>query len=280
MSKKNPDSSSITVIKPATGWSPIDFKELWAFREILLFLVSRDIKVKYKQTYLGIAWAILQPVANMIVFTLFFGRLAKIPSDGLPYPVFTFTALLPWTYFQTAVNFSSTCLVSNQQLISKIYFPRLLLPVSSSLAALVDLLISSLFLFIIMGYYGIYPSAHLLYVPLFIVLALISALGVGLWLSSINVKYRDVQYTIPFLVQMWLFLTPVVYPASMIPDKYKVLYGLNPMVAVIEGFRWALVDKPFPQTSMMICSISISLVLLISGAYFFKRTERIFADVV
>lgn len=280
MSKDNLGSSSITVIKPASGWSPINFQELWVFREILLFLVVRDIKVKYKQTYLGIAWAILQPIANMIVFTLFFGKLAKIPSDGLPYPVFTFTALLPWTYFQTAVNFSSTSLVANQQLISKIYFPRLLLPASSTVAALVDLFISSLFLFVLMGYYGLYPTIHIVWVPLFILLALIAALGVGLWLSSINVKYRDVQYTIPFLVQLWLFLTPVVYPASMIPEKYKVLYGLNPMVAVIEGFRWAIVDKPFPQTSMMICSICVSLILLISGAYYFKRTERYFADVV
>ena len=274
-------SEKITVIRPASGWSPINFKELWSFRELLGFLVVRDIKVKYKQTFFGIAWAVLQPFVQMIVFTLFFGRLAKIDTEGIPYPVFSFTALLPWAYFSTALSFSSTSLVSNQHLVSKIYFPRLLLPASASVAALVDLAISMVLLIFIMARYSMFPTLQAFWVIPFIILAFVTALGCGMWLSAINVKYRDVQYTIPFMVQVWLFLTPVVYPASLVPEKFRILYGLNPMVAVIEGFRWATIPgKELPGATMMTVSIFVGIAIFITGAYYFKRMEKEFADVV
>jgi len=281
---KTPDFSSqehISVIRPVAGWIPINFSELWSFRELLGFLVIRDIKVKYKQTFLGIAWAIIQPVAYTIVFSLFFGKLAKMPSEGQPYPLFSFTSLLLWTYFQTALTFSSTSLVINQQLVSKIYFPRLLLPVAASLAALVDLLISLIFFMFVLLYYDILPTARMFWAAPFIFLAFMTALGVGMWLSAINVKYRDVQYTIPFLTQLWLFVSPVVYPSSMVPEEFRILYGLNPMVAAIEGFKWAVLpDMPFPSASMMILSLLIAAAVFISGAYYFRRMEKQFADVV
>ena len=269
-----------TIIQPKTGWSSIDFRELWDFRELLGFLVVRDIKVKYKQTFIGIAWAVLQPLVTMVIFTIFFGRLAKMPSEGLPYEVFSFIALIPWTYFATALTFSSTSLVTNQHILSKIYFPRLMLPAGAVLAALADLLISLVFLFAMLMVYGIFPTPRALWLAPFTLLALITALGCGLWLSAINVKYRDIQYAVPFGIQIWMFVTPVVYPSSLIPDGFKWLYGLNPMVAVIEGYRWALVDKPFPPIGMMTISVMVSLALFVGGLYYFRRMEKDFADVV
>ena len=269
------------VIKPAKGWLAIDLGELWSFRELLVFLVIRDIKVKYKQTFLGIAWAILQPLAYTIVFSLFFGRLAKIPSEGQPYGLFSFTALLLWTYFQTALSFSSTSLVTNQQLVSKIYFPRLLLPASASIAALVDLLVSLGFFVLVLLYYDIAPTTRMFWAVPFVFLALTTALGVGMWLSAINVKYRDVQYTVPFLIQLWLFVSPVVYPSSMVPEGLRILYGLNPMVAVLEGFKWAILPgMPFPSIPMMVISILIIVAVFVGGAFYFRKMENEFADVV
>lgn len=277
----NDPSEQITVLRPSTGWIPIDFNELWSFHELLGFLIVRDIKVKYKQTFLGIAWAVLQPLAYTIVFSLFFGRLAKVPSEGQPYGLFSFTALILWTYFQTALNFSSTSLVTNNQLVSKIYFPRLLLPAGASLAALVDLLITLVLLMIILPIYGVTITPRLLWALPFIALAVLTALGAGMFLSAINVKYRDVQYTIPFLTQLWLFLSPVVYPSSMVPEGLRFLYGLNPMVAVIEGFKWAILPgMNFPSVPMMTVSVIIILSLFVGGAYYFRRMEKDFADVV
>ena len=274
-------SEKVTVIRPMTGWISVNFRELWSFRELLGFLVVRDIKVKYKQTYLGIAWAVLQPLAYTIVFSLFFGRLAKMPSEGQPYGLFSFTALILWTYFQTALSFSSTSLVTNQQLVTKIYFPRLLLPAGASLAALVDLLITLVLLLFVLPFYNVPITPRMLWTLPFIALAVLTALGAGMWFSAINVKYRDVQYTIPFLMQLWLFLSPVVYPSSMVPEDYRFLYGLNPMVAVIEGFKWAVLPgMSFPAVPMMIVSILTILVLFSGGAYYFRRMEKDFADVV
>lgn len=270
----------ITLIRPESGWSPIDFSELWRHRELLLFLIIRDIKVKYKQTWIGIAWAVLQPLAAMIVFTVFFGRLAKIPSDGQPYEVFSYLALVPWFYFATALTSSSLSLVGNTALLTKVYFPRLLLPIGSSAAALVDLAVSLATLLVLLTLYGFAPSWRALWLPPLILLAFITALGFGFWLSAINVRYRDVQYTIPFLIQIWLFITPVIYPASLVPEGLRWLYGINPMVTVIEGFRWALTDRPLSSWPMMLISIMVSLTVFVSGSYYFRRTERDFADVV
>ena len=270
-----------TVISPAKSWVPLNLRELWQYRELLGFLVARDIKVKYKQTFLGIAWAVLQPFAYTLVFTLFFGRLAQVPSEGQPYALFSFTAMVLWTYFQTALNFSSTSLVTNAHLVSKIYFPRLLLPASASMAGLIDLLVSMVFLVPILIYYDVALTSRMFLAVPFILLALITALGVGMWLSAINIKYRDVQYTIPFLTQLWLFVSPVVYPSSMVPEKWRMLYGLNPMVAVIEGFKWAILpDMPFPSPDMMKISILISVAIFIGGMFYFRRLEKEFADVV
>jgi len=276
----NRNAKPVSIIKPSTGWMPIDFRELWRFRELLYFLILRDIKVKYKQTFIGVAWAVLQPLVSMIVFTLFFGRLAGIPSEGMPYPVFSFIGLLPWTYFATALQVGNTSLVGNSQLLSKIYFPRLLLPSSAVFAALLDLLISMAFLFILLAWYGIHPTGRIVWLLFFILISALTALGVVLWLSAVNVKYRDVQYAVPFLVQIWFFMTPVVYPSSLVPESIRFLYGLNPMVAVVEGFRWAIVDKEFPSIVMVIISVLVSLMLLVSGAYYFRRMESEFADVV
>jgi lipopolysaccharide transport system permease protein len=271
----------VTVIQPQTGWLPIDFAELWSHRGLLGFLVLRDLKVKYKQTALGVAWAFLQPLVKMAIFTLFFGRLAKVPSEGVPYAVFSFAALLPWTYFDTALSFSSTSLVANAPLLSKVYLPRLMLPTAAAIAPLADFAISLLLLFVLLPLYHVPLTWRLVWALPFIALTAVTALGCGLWLSAINVKYRDVQYTVPFLMQIWLFLTPVVYPSGLVPPAYRVLYGLNPMVAAVEGFRWAaLPGTAFPSAPMMAVSLVVSLSLLIGGAHFFTRLEREFADVV
>lgn len=278
MSETKP-KSPITVIKPMKGWAPINFAEVWRFRDLLVIFILRDIKVKYKQAFLGVSWAVLQPVVMMAIFSVFMS-LAKIPSDELPRPIFTFTALLPWTFFSNAVLASSTTLVTNAQLVSKIYFPRIILPASATLAPLVDMSFGMCFLVILMIWFKIGVSIKLILLLPLILLAVICAMGLGLWLSAINIKYRDVQYTIPMLVQVVFFLSPIMYSSSIIPEKYQFIYGLNPMVSVIEGFRWAIAGAAFPDSTKMLISVCVSLVLFITGAYYFRRTEKEFADVV
>jgi len=269
-----------TVIQPSKGLISLKLKELWDYRELLYFLIWRDIKIRYKQTVLGAAWAILQPLLTMIVFTIFFGRLAGVPSDGIPYPVFSFAALLPWQLFARALTESSNSLVGNQGLITKVYFPRLVIPMSAVLAGLVDFAISFVVLLIMMVYYGIIPNIHILTLPLFLLLAIATALAVGLWLSALNVIYRDVRHTIPFLVQFWLFLTPIAYPTSLVPEQWRTLYGLNPMVGVVEGFRWALLGTEGGVGPVVLASALVVAVLLVGGLFYFRRMEKTFADVI
>ncbi len=267
-------------IRPSEGWVPLNLKDLWEYRELLFFLIWRDIQVRYKQTVLGAAWAILQPVLTMIVFSIFFGRLAGVPSDGVPYPVFAFTGLLPWQLFVYALNGSGNSLVANQQLITKVYFPRLLIPLAAILAGLVDFAIAFIVLLGLMLYYGISPTLAILTLPLFLLFALATALAVGLWLSALNVEYRDVRYVLPFLTQFWLFVTPIAYPTSLVPESWRALYGLNPMAGVVEGFRWALLGKAGAVEPIVIVSALAVAALLFGGLAYFRRMETTFADVV
>src|SRR5712692_8075046 len=267
-------------IRPQTGWTAAGLKELWEYRELLYFLTWRDIKVRYKQTVLGAAWAIIQPFFMMVVFSLFFGYLAKVPSDGIPYPIFAYCALLPWQLFAHALTESSNSLVANERLITKVYFPRLVVPISAVLGGLVDFAIAFVILLAMMFYYGIVPTAAIVALPGFILLAIMTALGVGLWLSALNVQYRDVRYTINFLIQFWLFATPVAYPSSIVPAKWRALYGLNPMAGVVEGFRWALLVKSSPPGALLGVSLAMVVLILIGGLYYFRRMEQEFADVV
>jgi lipopolysaccharide transport system permease protein len=270
----------VTIIKPSSGWISLNLREMWQYRELLLFLAWRDISVRYKQTLLGAAWAIIQPFFSMIVFSLFFGQLAKVPSEGVPYPIFNYTAMLPWTYFATSITASSNSLVGSANLLSKVYFPRLVIPLASVLPALVDFCIAFVVLLAMMLYYGIAPTLNALYLPAFLLLALVTALGVGLWLSAMNVQYRDIRYVVPFLVQFWMFLSPVVYASSLVPEQWQMLYGVNPMAGVIEGFRWAMLGTGDGPGPMLAVSVGAALVLLISGAFYFRRMEKTFADVV
>lgn len=267
-------------ITPPNRWVPLQLSELWAYRELLYFLVWRDIKVRYKQTALGAAWAVMQPLFMMLVFSLFFGRLAKIPSDGIPYPVFTFCALIPWQLFANALSEASNSLIGNQNLITKVYFARLVIPIAAVVSGLVDFLIAFVILIGMMLFYGIVPGWAILTLPGFILLAVLTALAVGLWLSALNVQYRDVRYTMSFLVQFWLFATPVAYPSSIVPESWRALYGINPMAGVVEGFRWALLGKSSPPSAMLFVSVFVVLVLLVGGLYYFRRMEQEFADVV
>jgi lipopolysaccharide transport system permease protein len=271
---------STFIISPADRWSAIGLKELWEYRELLYFLTWRDIKVRYKQTALGAAWAVIQPVFMMMVFSLFFGRLAKVPSDGIPYPIFTFCALLPWQLFAHALTESSNSLVANERLITKVYFPRLVVPISAVLGGLVDFGIAFIILLGLMFYYGITPTWAVVTLPGFLLLAIMTALGVGLWLSALNVQYRDVRYTINFMIQFWLFATPVAYSSSIVPERWRALYGLNPMVGVVEGFRWALLGKQEPSRAMLAASVLVVVFLIAGGLYYFRRMEQQFADVV
>lgn len=268
------------VIQPRKGLFRLDLGSVWNYRELLYFLVWRDVKVRYKQTSIGAVWAVLQPTVTMALFTLIFGRFAKIPSDGIPYPVFAFTALLPWTYFSQALTQSSNSLVGSSSLVTKVYFPRLLIPLAASLAPMVDLFFSFIVLLVLMTYYHIAPGWGLLALPLFLALAVTTALAVGLWSSAINVKYRDVGHTIPFLVQVWLYASPVAYPVSIVPERWRMLYSLNPMAGVIEGFRWALLGRKTPDFAVMAVSMAAVLILLLGGIVYFKRMERTFADVI
>jgi lipopolysaccharide transport system permease protein len=267
-------------ITPPTRWWVLPFAELWAFRELIYFFVWRDIKIRYKQTAIGAAWAVLQPLLTMLVFSLFFGRLAHIPSEGLPYPIFYYSALLPWMYFAAAMQNATNTIVENQRVITKVYFPRLALPLASVLSGLVDFAVSFVMFVILMIYYGIKPGAAAIWFPAFILLAILTALGVGLWLSALNALYRDVRYVLPFLVQFWMFASPVAYPASLVPQKWRWLYGLNPMAGVIEGVRWSLTGSTSPPGKMIFVSILAVLVLLASGIAYFQKVETTVADVV
>lgn len=270
----------ITLITPSTGWAPLRLRELLEYRELLYFLTWRDIKIRYKQTALGAAWAVIQPFFTMVVFSVFFGRLARIPSEGVPYPIFAYSALVPWSYFATSLTQSANSLVDHARLITKIYFPRLLVPAAPVVAGLVDFAIAFAVLLGMLLYYRLPLTARLLTVPLFLALAAVTALAVGLWLSALNVKYRDVRYTIPFLIQFWLFATPVAYPASLVPERWRLLYGLNPMTGVVEGFRWALLGRPETPGPVIAVSVLSVLGLLLGGLFYFRRMERSFADIV
>jgi lipopolysaccharide transport system permease protein len=267
-------------IEPSKGWISLKLREVWDYRELLYFLTWRDVKVRYKQTLLGAAWAIIQPVMTMVVFSLFFGQLAQMPSDGIPYPIFSYTALVPWTLFANGLNQASNSLVGSAQLITKVYFPRLVVPISSVLSGVVDFLLAFLVLLGMMLYYGIAPSLNILWFPFLMLLAVSTALGVGLWLSALNVQFRDVRYVLPFLTQFWLFATPIAYPSSLLPEPWRTLYGVNPMVGVVEGFRWALLGTKSALGPLLGVSTVVALLLLTSGVFYFRRMERTFADVV
>jgi len=274
------------LIKPSSGWTALQLKKLWEYRELMYFLVWRDVKVRYKQTVLGATWAILQPLMTMVVFTIFFGGLANVGSDGPPYPLFSFAGLLPWNFFAHGLSQSSASLVGSSGLISKVYFPRLVIPISSVLAGVVDFAIAFLVLLGMMAFYGVWPSAAVLWLPLLLLLAFGASLGVGMWLSALNVQYRDIRYVVPFSVQLWLFVTPVIYPGSKVVAKLADLglpawiYGLNPMAGVVEGFRWALLGTSSLTGSVLLASTAVTAILLVSGAFYFRRMERTFADVV
>jgi lipopolysaccharide transport system permease protein len=267
-------------IKPSKGWVSLKLGELWQYRELLYFLIWRDIKVRYKQTALGAAWAIIQPVMTMVVFSLFFGKLGKIPSDGVPYPIFSFAALVPWTFFANGLTQSSNSLVGSSNLITKVYFPRLAIPMGTVLSGLLDFILAFMVLLAMMLYYGITPTLNTLWLPLFLLLAVVTSLGVGLWLSALNVEYRDVRYVVPFLTQFWMLATPIAYPSSLLHEPWRTIYGLNPMVGVVEGFRWALLGTRMAPGPIIVASSLAAVVILVSGAFYFRRMEKTFADVV
>jgi homopolymeric O-antigen transport system permease protein len=267
-------------IKPSKGWVSLKLGELWQYRELLYFLIWRDIKVRYKQTALGAAWAIIQPVMTMVVFSLFFGKLGKIPSDGVPYPIFSFAALVPWTFFANGLTQSSNSLVGSSNLITKVYFPRLAIPMGTVLSGLLDFMLAFIVLLAMMLYYGITPTLNTLWLPLFLLLAVVTSLGVGLWLSALNVEYRDVRYVVPFLTQFWMLATPIAYPSSLLHEPWRTIYGLNPMVGVVEGFRWALLGTRMAPGPIIASSSVAAVVILVSGAFYFRRMEKTFADVV
>jgi lipopolysaccharide transport system permease protein len=266
-------------IAPSHGWVPIRLAELWQYRELLYFLSWRDVKTRYKQTALGVAWAIIQPFCTMIVFSLFFGRLANIPSDAIPYPIFAYAALVPWNFFANGLTQASTSLVLGSTIITKVYFPRLAMPIAAVLSGIVDFVLAFVVLLGMMLYYGLLPSPKVVLLPFFLVLALITSLGASLWLSALYVQYRDIRQVVPFLVQLWLFSTPVAYPSSLLSEPWRTVYGLNPMVGVVEGFRWVLLGTPAPGP-MLLVSCLVALAVLVAGAFYFRRMEKTFADVV
>jgi lipopolysaccharide transport system permease protein len=267
-------------IKPSHGFVPIKVRELWEYRELLHFLIWRDIKVRYKQTALGVLWAIIQPVLTMVVFSIFFGKLGKLSSDGIPYPIFAFAALVPWTLFSNGLTQATNSLVASSNLIKKVYFPRLIIPIATVLAGIIDFLLAFAVLLLLMFYYGITPTINTLWLPVFLLMTVIASLAVSLWLSALNVEYRDIRYVIPFLTQIWLFATPIAYSSSLLPEPWRTIYGLNPMVGVVEGFRWALLGTNTQPGIMAIVSAVVALILLISGAFYFRRMERTFADII
>jgi lipopolysaccharide transport system permease protein len=270
----------VTVIRPSRGWISPNLRDLWEYRELLYFLIWRDIKVRYKQTILGAAWAIIQPFFTMVVFSLFFGKLANMPSDEIPYPIFSYAALVPWTFFANGLNTASTSLVASANLIRKVYFPRLVVPVAAMLSGVVDFGLAFVVLLGMMLFYEIVPTGAVVWLPLLLLLALVTALGVGLWLTAMNVQFRDVRYAVPFLINAWMFATPIAYPSSLLEEPWRTLYGINPMVGVIEGFRWALLGTETAPGPIIVVSGLVAVGLLVSGAYYFRRMEKTFADVV
>jgi lipopolysaccharide transport system permease protein len=267
-------------IQPTSGWTSLKLKELWDYRELLTIFTWRDLRVRYRQTVVGVMWAVFQPFLTMVIFSLFFGRLAGMPSDGIPYPIFSYAALVPWTFFANSMNQSSVSLVSNSEMIKKIYFPRLTMPIAAILAGLVDFVLAFVILLGMMFFYGFVPTLNVLWLPFFILLAIMTSLGVGLWFGAMNVKFRDVRYMVPFITQAWLFATPVAYPSSLLEEPWRTLYGLNPMVSVVEGFRWALLGTDTAPGLMAVVSFVVAFVLLISGLFYFRRMEKSFADVI
>lgn len=267
-------------IEPTRGWVSLQLKELWAYRELLYFLIWRDMKVRYKQTALGVGWAIIQPMFTMIVFSVFFGRLGKIPSDGIPYPIFSFAALVPWTFFAQGLGQASNSLVGSANLIKKVYFPRLAVPIASVTSGIIDFSIAFTMLLGMMLYYGILPTLNVIWLPCLLLLTLMTSLGVSLWLSALNVQFRDVRHVLPFLTQLWFFATPIAYPSSLLSEPWRTLYSLNPMVGVVEGFRWALLGTETAPGLMLIVSSLTALALLVGGAFYFRRLEKTFADVI
>ncbi len=277
----NPPARPRLRIQPSRGWVSLKLRELWEYRELLYFLTWRDIKVRYKQTVLGAAWAVLQPFMTMVVFSLFFGSLAAIPSDGVPYPVFSYAALVPWTFFATGLSMSSNSLVGSSNLIKKVYFPRLTIPIATVLSGAVDFVIAFMVLIGMMLFFGITPTIYVIFLPLFVLLAFVTALGVGLWLSAMNVQFRDVRYTVPFLTQFWMFISPIAYPSSLIENEtLRAIYGINPMAGVVEGFRWALLGTDTAPGPIILISSLAALLIFVSGLFYFRRMEKTFADVV
>lgn len=280
--KTKPPASENTIVRiePSKGWVSLKLRELWEYRELLYFLIWRDVKVRYKQTVLGCIWAIIQPFFTMVVFSLFFGKLAKVPSDGIPYPIFSYTALVPWAFFANGLSQATNSLVSGSNLIKKVYFPRLAMPIASVLGCIVDLVLAFIMLIAMMFYYGMTPTLNVIWLPFILVLAFTTSLGVSLWLSAMYVQFRDVRHIIPFLIQIWLFATPIAYPSSLLQEPWRTVYGINPMVGVVEGFRWALLGTQTAPGLTIILSCLVAAGLLVSGAYYFRRMEKTFADVV
>jgi lipopolysaccharide transport system permease protein len=274
------EAPPVVRIEPSRGWASLRLVDLWHYRDLLYFFVWRDIKVRYKQTVLGAGWAILQPFFTMVIFTIFFGRLAKMPSDGVPYPIFAYTALVPWTFFSNGMVGAINSVVGGGSLIKKVYFPRLVMPLAAVLGGIVDFLFAFTVLIAMALYFGVTPSWRLLALPGFIVLAVMAALSVALWLSALNVQYRDIRHIAPFIVQVWLFATPIAYPSSLLSEPWRTVYGLNPMVGVVEGFRWAMLGSGPGPGSMMFVSALVCVLLLVGGAYYFRRVERTFGDIV
>lgn len=267
-------------LQRSSGWVPLNLRDLWEHRELLYFFVWSDLKLRYKQTVLGASWAILQPLMTMIIFSIFFGKLARLPADGVPYPIFAYTALVPWTYFANSMNLSSASLIRYERVITKVYFPRLIVPLAAVLAGLVDLGAAFLLLIGMLIFYGFVPTVAILALPLYVLLAATTAFAVSLWLSALNVQYRDVRYTLVFITQLWLFMTPIVYSTTMVPERWRPLYGLNPMAGVVEGFRWSLLGTSHGPGPMLFVSVAMVVLLLVGGLFYFRRMERTFADVV
>ncbi len=280
LSPSSADHAPVVRIEASKGWVSLRLRELWEYRELLYFLIWRDVKVRYKQTVLGAAWAIIQPLFTMVVFSLFFGRLAKIPSDGIPYPIFSYAALVPWALFSKGLSQGANSLVGGARLIRKVYFPRLAMPIATVVGGVVDFALAFVVLLGMMLAYGIVPTLNVLWLPLLVLLAMTTSLGVALWLSAMNVQFRDVGYLVPFLTQVWLYATPIAYPSSLLPQPWRTLYGINPMAGVAEGFRWALLGTDTAPGPIIIVSVLAALALLVSGAYYFRRMEKTFADVV
>ena len=271
---------SVIRIEPSKGWVYLGLRELWAYRELVYFLIWRDVKVRYKQSVLGAAWAIIQPFFTMVVFSIFFGKLAKMPSDGIPYPLFSYAALVPWAFFANGLNSASNSLVSGSNLIKKVYFPRLAMPIAAVMGGAVDFVLAFLMLIAMMFYFGITPTINVLWLPFFLILAFMASLGTSLWFSAMYVQFRDVRHIVPFLTQIWMYATPIVYPSSLLPEPWRSLYGINPMAGVVEGFRWALLGVGQSPGPIIIVSSFAAFMLMFFGAYYFRRLEKTFADVV